>query len=833
MKGKSLFALALIATGVVMSCSKEIAFDQEGYDRSIANSFVVKNVDPNHQWATVGTADASITFNGEYGTVYDVGIYLDNPIKSQQATLLYEEKVNGAGTVSAPLSLPLSQGVVYVGVFDQQGRGMAQAVKVVNGQISATIGGSASNAPRRAAENAATYPDYVKTFADYLNPQKDLWGNQLNTTTVSTSDFASYIPFTDSDIEANSTLTNGSWVWHADLNQSIQEFLGGGDGKHFRVAAGTTITKTFHVNATWGVVNDVVIYVEGTMHVNGNTLNGPTIIIGNGGEMIVDGETNMSNAGRILVMAGGKITGAEDAVFRVNNGGINYNGGSIKFNGELNVNGSDFYNAGGASIDVDLLRNTSGGKFTNFGSIKARTNTIAGDTYNSTVINGCHMAFTENAGIGTLTMLDNSRLDVGGQAEFAGTQTLYKNSVVNAGSLYVTNTSFNGPTASNEFAIVKTNKILIGRSGDIGATGNTYFDWDKAEIYNKQNVKFDDAFTNTSSEGYWAINYQVTKYIDEATVLSQFTIPAGECTGDGYNDGGNDGGGKPETVTFSRRYCFEDNFPEAGDYDFNDVVLTVSPSLTGKTLTLKVSIDAVGATKTIGAAIRFIGVKTSDLASYTVTKGFTSLPGNLEANYHNIEASTGFLAENQSPNNTSSLVLVMFKDAHWAINPTLANDGSIENVFFNTVERNTAGNKKYVEPKEATYTLVFNDEEKAKTMLKENLYDVFIVEPYGSSYWEVHTVQNGFKTAQVITSPKPANSAGKTYEEAYGSNMPWAIQVPSAFQYPVEWQVIGTKEGGALSGAYKNAGHSFGEWAENSATATDWYNYPTSSLVFK
>ena len=115
-------------------------------------------------------------------------------------------------------------------------------------------------------------------------------------------------------------------------------------------------------------------------------------------------------------------------------------------------------------------------------------------------------------------------------------------------------------------------------------------------------------------------------------------------------------------------------------------------------------------------------------------------------------------------------------------------------------------------------------------MLAENLYDVFIVEPYGSAYWEVHTVQNDFKTAQVITPVKPNNDA---YIKAYGNNMPWAIMVPGDFKYPYEWQVIGKRENGEITGAYKEAGHSFAEWAENSNNATDWYKYPTSGLVYE
>ena len=63
--------------------------------------------------------------------------------------------------------------------------------------------------------------------------------------------------------------------------------------------------------------------------------------------------------------------------------------------------------------------------------------------------------------------------------------------------------------------------------------------------------------------------------------------------------------------------------------------------------------------------------------------------------------------------------------------------------------------------------------------------------------------------------------------------MPWAIMVPGDFKYPYEWQIIGTRSSGVLSGAYQTAGHSFAEWAENSEDAQDWHLFPTSGLVYE
>ena len=100
-------------------------------------------------------------------------------------------------------------------------------------------------------------------------------------------------------------------------------------------------------------------------------------------------------------------------------------------------------------------------------------------------------------------------------------------------------------------------------------------------------------------------------------------------------------------------------------------------------------------------------------------------------------------------------------------------------------------------------------------MLAENLYDVFIVEPYNGAYWEVHTV--GYKTAQVITPAKPEPG----YSQAYGNNMPWAIKVSGDFKYPYEWKAI------------TNAYQTFGEWAKDSNNAKDWYEHPSKTLPIR
>lgn len=385
-----------------------------------------------------------------------------------------------------------------------------------------------------------------------------------------------------------------------------------GDGRHFRVPVGTTISKSFSCNGNSAnhqpMEDGSVIYVEGTLNVYGyennkNTFNSASIVVGNGGKVILNGAVDMSNTGRIVVLPGGELTGTEGSSLTVANGAKCYNAGKIEFKGELNTNGSDFYNNG--TINVTTFRNTSGGKITNFGSIIAGNNTGAADAYNCEFINGCFWKYTGDAGIGQLTMLENSRLEIGGKAEFTQNHTsqdepianatpniLMANSVVKVRDCYPTNTIFQGPTESGKVGIVQiTGKLMVGRAMDITQWDNCYFDWDAEQIYNKEGEKQTLAMEDGEHGIYSGVHARITKFVSEAT--SPYIIPEGTCTGDGYNPDGSTEKIIPGAEPIYS-YAFEDT--HNGDYDMNDVVLKVQEFTEDDVQKLRIKLVAIGAT---------------------------------------------------------------------------------------------------------------------------------------------------------------------------------------------------------------------------------------------
>ena len=70
----------------------------------------------------------------------------------------------------------------------------------------------------------------------------------------------------------------------------------------------------------------------------------------------------------------------------------------------------------------------------------------------------------------------------------------------------------------------------------------------------------------------------------------------------------------PKVMAYT--YCYEENFPEPGDYDFNDVVMRLSMERTGKKeMTIEVTLTAVGASKALAGALRLVGYRYEDIDS--------------------------------------------------------------------------------------------------------------------------------------------------------------------------------------------------------------------------
>lgn len=274
---------------------------------------------------------------------------------------------------------------------------------------------------------------------------------------------------------------------------------------------------------------------------------------------------------------------------------------------------------------------------------------------------------------------------------------------------------------------------------------------------------------------------------------------------------------KPQTYT----YLFEENYPEPGDYDYNDLVLRVSQQRTGKNqITVNVTISAVGASKMIASCIRLVGYRLQDIDSVYTTTGKSFNDGiNTQMLYFHKE--TDFLIEGRN----HEAVLNLFCDAHWAMAFNMSADyGLFQRKKYN-VSTSTGDAYQLRATRTLSYVINFKDDSMLNNFTLETL-DPFIITDYNGGVWETHTEQ--FKSAQVL----------HEYFVPSFKDLPWALMVPQAdFLYPLEGNEIGYRkktESGkvAMFGAYATIGHSFGEWAENHNGFLDWYFYPDTKYTF-
>lgn len=530
-------------------------------------------IDPIQNWNAATSIEAKVSVNLGLDEEYTVVIYDKNPLFNDDAFYYAKTMVKEGRTATLQLDVPSADSVFYAAVFDSKYRRIVQSAYVEDSLLTMNFGEVANEGrSARAAENDADAAGYAKTLNDFLNPvytRVNPWDQLPTVEQISIEEMKTY------------TIIDDDIVGSKFEGRSLQNptYPGGvrteyGDLKHYRVPSNVELKQKFSTNGRSGIVNGLVLYIEGKVHLVGtNSLNDITLVVADGGEIILDAsENHFSGQGRFVVCPGGKITGINGAEFNVNNGGWCYNAGTINYKGTLNLNGSRFYNNN--TINLDILMGTAGGThFTNFGHIYARTNAMQADAYNQNIVNGCYMQFTENAGVGGLTMLKNSRLDVGGQLYITGNglwggfrNELHHLSMITAGSIKANGATLYGPTANNEFAVVKVGSVYANNDTDLQTANNLYMDWDPANFYYHYGAKIDNS--NTYMRGL--VN-KISKWTNEKN--STFTIPRGDCTGTGYHDTSavpaQEIPGTPAVWT----YAFEDT--PLGDYDMNDVVIRV------------------------------------------------------------------------------------------------------------------------------------------------------------------------------------------------------------------------------------------------------------------
>jgi len=265
-------------------------------------------------------------------------------------------------------------------------------------------------------------------------------------------------------------------------------------------------------------------------------------------------------------------------------------------------------------------------------------------------------------------------------------------------------------------------------------------------------------------------------------------------------------------------YCYEDEMPEPGDYDYNDLVLRISQEHTAQNqIILNVTLAAVGSRMQMAAAVRLLNYKFEDIESVTTLDN-----ENFNLGYK--KSALPYIDSDQllMKGVNGEAVINLFEDAHWATGAAnYTSEGYLQRFKYN-VSKTTDTEHDMMSPRTVSFVVTFKNPGQLNYFTMSQL-DPFAVIRYSGGLREIHALYQ-YHSSMVLYEFRQPDTA---------TILPWALVVPSgSFRYPLDGVNVGFSRSDALFGAYMTAGHSFGEWAADHMKVSDWYNYPTGNMVY-
>ena len=236
--------------------------------------------------------------------------------------------------------------------------------------------------------------------------------------------------------------------------------------------------------------------------------------------------------------------------------------------------------------------------------------------------------------------------------------------------------------------------------------------------------------------------------------------------------------------------AFEDLWPAKGDYDFNDMVVDYNYNLITNAQNNVVELVANFSLRAIGASFRNgFGIQLNNSSNSVTVTGSKLSEGIVK------------LAGNGVEEGQDKATIIVFENAYNLMN---SSGGAYVN---------TENGYSYVTPKSIPVVIKFNSPVSVASLGSAPFNPFIFINKERSK--EVHLVNNApTKKADLSilgTVDDNSSSAQSRYYKTK-KNLPWALNIPVAFDYPVEKA--------AITSAYPN----FSSWTEsNGASATNWY----------
>lgn len=727
------------------------------------------------------TVEVKDELEGKY--YYSIEIYGEDPLTNENASALAKGVANKNSNFTTSIDLPPTQKGIYVKQIDPRGREEIYLFNIPEKSDNFTCKLYYSSTQSKALMSRAVTtkstsfekPDYTSIPADAQELSEVQTNLKPNTSYKITSEY------------------NGTFVfWGND---------------------GNARTKLY-VNATWRIPDDFTLQ------------NGIEIIVMSNGNIETSKEISFVNNSVLTIMEGGNVS-INNITFTDGKPAGLRNWGTLSTTNKITLSsGATFYNAGdikskNISIDTDSqIVNDSKieieGEFNlpsnftmenngevygkgitaNSGSIINNNNIMVFETIsftNPTVNNGCSMEATTSFYANGCTLnLDKGYIKAPTMNFINGTVGL-----------------------SNGSMLESTAKLELSGTEFYGTGENTSMI--KSAITTGQNFKYSGNLVIESNDHVkkeqWWDNFTIQNgaYL---TKIGESKVIINVCTG--IKNEGN-GGGEPTNPEFpievednkNYTYLFEDQWPLYGDYDMNDIVLTVQKrkiftNKENKVTKFELSIDlsAAGATKSIGAAIMLDNVPATAITQSVEFNDHT-LAKNFNLNNNNIE------------NGQDYAVIPLFDDAH----KVLGRDRYEQINTFSDYADNT-------QPKNISFSIVFNNPTISAEAFNINKLNVFIiVDGNRNQRKEIHVA--GYQPTKLANTDlfggnnDNSHSGSKKYYISK-ENLAWGIMVPSNFKWPLEYVNI------------KTAYSQFGDWVTSGGTENEkWWNDFDVNKVFQ
>ncbi|TWV12939.1 LruC domain-containing protein [Bacteroidaceae bacterium HV4-6-C5C] len=573
--------------------------------------------------------------------------------------------------------------------------------------------------------------------------------------------------------------------------------------------AGTYIISNTYSGELNAWYSNVTIYIQGTWKFSSNVSIGQAnIIVLNGGKIISENNAsfNLNTGSSLTVQSNGSVQLAD---FTINSNDKIRNFGFIHANTSTIQSSAEFYNAKGASFEIDNKLNLSSCQVYNHGTIEV-TNEASGiispnNSVNCLIANYSGATIKTNTFLGGAYVVNNGTIEVNDYVDasvgilynnctlIAKKTFEYKNVILDKGSITgegpdVVTAEANADSwkpvplikmANNPSSYTLKNGSMIKATNlEISNSPNTII----GEGNNISGIQVDNikmtAGNHTTLSGNLVVATPAIQYtnsgrwVTEDGVVSienfndsKYTIAT--CSGYYYSS---NPGVAPYNPTIPAindatkyTYAFEDNWPAYGDFDLNDLVVSLdnkSISSNGKTVSFNLTLEAVGASKQLGLGIRLMNLATT--------------PSAVKINGNSVSLE----------NDSKGPAFIIFDDAHRQFGYTDSKP------FINTVKDGSSN-----PVKNYTVTIEFSSAISASAFNINN-FDLFIISKVADTKGkriEIHVAgypPTDLGNASLFGQGNDNSSvtSGKYYLST--ENLAWGIVIPTDFSWPLEYNRV-------------------------------------------